>query len=122
MTSHWCGAVVIASHWVLTAAHCLSGYQKSSYIVVAGDYDLNIPEGTEQEAYIEDFYVHEKFRDKTKMNNDIALVKLKGKGLMLNGDVMAICLPEGLPNDTDETNLNCTISGYGSIEAGKSGE
>lgn len=118
MISHWCGAVVISSHWVLTAAHCLNGYQKSSYIVVAGDYDLNIPEGTEQEAYIEEFYVHAKFRDKTKMNNDIALIKLKGKGFILNSDVMAICLP---PNDLDETNTNCTISGYGSIEAGKSG-
>lgn len=119
MTSHWCGAVIISSHWILTAAHCLNGYQKSSYIVIAGDYDMNVPEGTEQEAYIEEFYVHEKFRDKTKMNNDIALIKLKGKGLILNGDVTAICLPDRL---IDERNLNCTISGFGSIEAGKSGK
>ncbi|XP_044764344.1 uncharacterized protein LOC123320918 [Coccinella septempunctata] len=116
--AHWCGAVIISSKFVLTAAHCLVGYPKGAYIVVAGDYNVVENEGTEQHAYIEDFYIHEDFRKGHKMNNDIALVKLKGQGFMLNQDVQALCLPEG---DTDyNVDLNCTISGFGSIESGVS--
>lgn len=44
-TAHWCGAVVIAANWVLTAAHCLEGYPKGAYIVVAGEYNVNEDEG-----------------------------------------------------------------------------
>ncbi|XP_044261620.1 uncharacterized protein LOC123009400 [Tribolium madens] len=116
--AHWCGAVIISEKFVLTAAHCLIGYSKGAYVVVAGDYNVDEYEGTEQEAYIEDYYLHENFRQGHKMNNDIALIKLKGRGFRLNDDVQAICLPD---SDTNyETDLNCTISGYGSIESGKS--
>ncbi|EFA05685.1 serine protease P153 [Tribolium castaneum] len=116
--AHWCGAVIISEKFALTAAHCLIGYSKGAYVVVAGDYNVDEYEGTEQEAYIEDFYLHENFRQGHKMNNDIALIKLKGRGFRLNDDVQAICLPD---SDTNyETDLNCTISGYGSIESGKS--
>ncbi|RZC41899.1 neurotrypsin-like [Asbolus verrucosus] len=117
--AHWCGAVIISEKFVLTAAHCLLGYSKGAYIVVAGDYNVDEDEGTEQEAYIEDFYIHEDFRQGHKMNNDIALIKLKGNGFRFNEDIQPICLPE---NNTryEREDLNCTISGFGSIESGKS--
>lgn len=51
------------------------------------------------------------------MNNDIALIKLKGRGFKLNKDVQAICLPD---SDLEYDRRNCTISGFGSIETGKS--
>lgn len=78
-----------------------------------------IDEGTEVEANIEDYYIHEDFRKGHRMNHDIALVLLKGRGLPLGKDIMPICLPR---EGTDYTpGLNCTISGYGSIETGRSG-
>lgn len=118
--AHWCGAIIISEKFVLTAAHCLVGYSKGSYIVVAGDYNVDRSEGTEQEAYIEDFYTHQDFRKGHKMNNDVALIKLKGHGFRFNDDVQAICLPE--EDALYEPNLNCTISGFGSVEFGKSGK
>lgn len=52
------------------------------------------------------------------MNNDLALVLLKGRGIPLGNHIMPICLPE---EDTEyPPGLNCTISGFGSIETGKS--
>lgn len=53
------------------------------------------------------------------MGNDIAMVLLKGQGFRLNQDIQPICLPS---EDADyERDLNCTISGFGTIETGKSG-
>lgn len=76
-----------------------------------------IDEGTEVEANIEDYYVHEEFRKGHRMNNDIALIILKGHGIPLGKDIMPICLP---PENIDYSpGLNCTISGFGSIETGK---
>ncbi|XP_046476205.1 uncharacterized protein [Neodiprion pinetum] len=117
-SNHWCGAVIISPLYVLTAAHCLEGYNKGTYFVRAGDYNTEVDDGTEVEANIEDYYIHEDFRKGQRMNNDIALVMLKGQGIPLGRNIMPICLPpenvEYLPG------LNCTISGWGSIESGKS--
>lgn len=52
------------------------------------------------------------------MNNDIALVLLKGRGIPLGKNVMPICLPS--ERIEYPAGLNCTISGFGSIETGKS--
>lgn len=117
-SSHWCGAVVISNKFVLTAAHCLVGFSKGSYVVRAGDYNIEEDEGSEVEAFIEDFFVHERFRQDGHMNNDIALVKLKGAGLRLSKQVQPICLPD--KNTVYRAGLNCTISGFGSTESGKS--
>ncbi|XP_076673301.1 uncharacterized protein LOC143371719 isoform X4 [Andrena cerasifolii] len=117
-SNHWCGAVVISPLYVLTAAHCLEGYNKGTYFVRAGDYNTEIDEGTEVEANIEDYYIHENFRKGHRMNNDIALVQLKGQGIPLGKDIMPICLPP--ENAEYPAGLNCTISGFGSIETGKS--
>ncbi|XP_077267025.1 uncharacterized protein LOC143900014 isoform X4 [Temnothorax americanus] len=116
-SNHWCGAVIISPLHVLTAAHCLEGYNKGTYFVRAGDYNTDIDEGTEVEANIEDYYVHEDFRKGHRMNNDIALVLLKGLGIPLGKDIMPICLPS--ENTEYSPGLNCTISGFGSIETGK---
>jgi hypothetical protein len=78
-----------------------------------------VEEGTEAEANIEDYYVHEDFRKGHRLNNDIAVVLLKGRGIPLGRHVMPICLPH---DDVEyPPGLNCTISGFGSIEAGSSG-
>ncbi|XP_024937982.1 uncharacterized protein LOC107265302 isoform X12 [Cephus cinctus] len=118
-SNHWCGAIILSPLHVLTAAHCLEGYNKATYVVRAGDYNTEIDEGTEVEANIEDYYIHEDFRKGQRMNNDIALVLLKGRGIPLGENIMPICLPaenlEYLPG------LNCTISGWGSVETGTSG-
>ncbi|XP_037817731.1 uncharacterized protein LOC119607724 isoform X1 [Lucilia sericata] len=117
ISSHWCGAVIISKRLILTAAHCLAGYPKGSYFVRMGDHYANIAESSEIDSNIENWYIHEKFRDQKHMNNDIALILLKTP-VRFNDYVQPICLPE--KGATLEPNRLCTISGWGSIKSGTS--
>lgn len=116
-SSHWCGAVLISKTHVLTAAHCIIGFTKNAYFIRLGDHHSEIPEDTEVEVFIEDWHIHEKFRKGHSMNNDIALIKLKSP-VKFTDYIQPICLP------TEETEYtagkNCSISGWGSIQYGKS--
>ncbi|XP_070064479.1 uncharacterized protein teq isoform X2 [Drosophila virilis] len=117
ISSHWCGAVVISKRHLLTAAHCLYGHPKGAYFVRVGDHYANIAEHSEVDAFIENWYTHEQFRQPTHMNNDIAVVVLKTP-LKFSDYVQPICLPErGAPLVENRT---CTISGWGSIKSGMS--
>ncbi|XP_059216986.1 uncharacterized protein LOC106092183 isoform X3 [Stomoxys calcitrans] len=117
ISSHWCGAVIISKKLILTAAHCLAGYPKGSYFVRVGDHYANIAESSEIDSNIENWYIHEKFREEKHMNNDIAIILLKTP-LRFNDYVQPICLPE--KGAALEVNRKCMISGWGSIKSGTS--
>ncbi|KAL1139366.1 hypothetical protein AAG570_006350, partial [Ranatra chinensis] len=111
-SSHWCGAVIISQLHVLTAGHCLRDYIKSTYFIRAGDYDTEVNEDTEQDLELEEIWIHQDIDKLTRLNNDIALVKVKAPGFNLNKWVSVACLPNnGVEYSPDN---NCTISGWGS--------
>ncbi|XP_021942881.1 uncharacterized protein LOC110841538 isoform X2 [Zootermopsis nevadensis] len=116
---HWCGAVVISPLHILTAGHCMQDYTKGAYFIRVGDHDTEEVEGTEQELNIDEIYLHEEFNKGMRLNNDIALVKMKGLGIRLGPEIMPACLPHhGIQY---APGLNCTISGWGSMKAAGSG-
>ncbi|XP_039962936.1 uncharacterized protein LOC120776390 isoform X3 [Bactrocera tryoni] len=117
ISSHWCGAVLISSRHLLTAAHCLAGYPKGAYLVRMGDHYANIAESSEVDSFIENWYVHEKFRDGSHMNNDIAVIVLKTP-VRFNDYIQPVCLPN--KGAALAENRLCTISGWGSIKSGVS--
>lgn len=116
-SSHWCGAVIISKYHILTAAHCLIGFPKGAYLIRLGDHHSEITEDSEIEVFIDNWYIHEDFRKGQHMNNDIAVILLKAP-VQFTNYIQPVCLP---PKDAFyEPGLNCTISGWGSIQYGKS--
>lgn len=116
-SSHWCGAVIISKNHILTAAHCLIGFPKGAYFVRLGDHHSEIIEESEVEIFIENWFIHDEFRKEQMMNNDIALIQLKTP-IQFTNYIQPICLPD--KETRYEPGKNCTISGWGSIQYGKS--
>ncbi|KAK4318646.1 hypothetical protein Pmani_010363 [Petrolisthes manimaculis] len=112
-----CGASIIASRWVITAAHCVIKYVNSPRAVelTLGDWDLSTTnDGRSTKMNPEKIIAHSGYSRST-LQNDIALLKLP-RDITFTDKMSPICLPD---KDVEVEGSLATVSGWGRDENGK---
>ena len=73
---HFCGASIIHSKFLLTAAHCFIDHEAGNTIAVAGEHDLKASEWSRKQIRrVTRVIPHENYNAETS-DNDIALLEL----------------------------------------------
>jgi len=103
--SHFCGGTVIASQWVLTAAHCVVGSKPGDQVVVVGRTDLT-DRSRGQRVTVSQVRVHPKYA--STGTHDAALLKLSR-----SVSVPAIPLARTADNALEKAGTPLVVSGWG---------
>jgi trypsin len=91
---HFCGGSILNENTILTAAHCLYGYEDDPYEIVAGEWSLTGNDGTEQRRTAKALLLHTGYNDRTFVN-DIALMWVD-QPFQFNQFVRNVTLPEAM--------------------------
>ena len=106
---------MVGPYHIVTAAHCTVIWDTPDVVmVVAGEHDRSVDEGTEQIVSVAKLTVHEHYGSPKNYENDIALWEL-AEPLEMDEYVAAVPLPEF----KQQSEGSCTVSGWGTLHSGQ---
>jgi len=108
---HFCGGSIVASKWIVTAAHCITG-NPSQQKVVVGLHDKSRRQGTPKDYGVRRYVPHQQYRFPA---NDIGLIELSSP-IQFNSNVKAIALAR---HREFGPSSQCVISGWGNTRGGQ---
>ncbi|XP_057314060.1 zinc metalloproteinase nas-15-like isoform X2 [Hydractinia symbiolongicarpus] len=106
----YCGASLISTNWLVTAAHCVKGKSALEITVHLGVHSLAKNEKSLQKIPVRQVIIHHSYGRPSRMNNDIALLQLV-RPAILNDRVKSVCLPK--QDDSVKVGTKCYITGWG---------
>ncbi|CAL4151165.1 unnamed protein product, partial [Meganyctiphanes norvegica] len=118
-TQVFCGASVIGTKHVLTAAHCTQAVEDYgiSYQVLTGAHGLTNA-ASSQLIFDADEYIQHSGYDSTTYDNDISIIVLSNAIDFTSSEIRPICLPDSDADAYDS--VTATVSGWGTTSSGGS--
>ncbi|KAI8038298.1 trypsin-1 [Drosophila gunungcola] len=105
---HSCGATLLNSDWILTAAHCVRSSSPEQLDLQYGSQSL--ARNSSQLVRVAAIFVHPGYEPQDKYVNDIALLQL-AQSVTLTKRVQPVRLPE--PHQVTPGNASAVLAGWG---------
>jgi len=111
-TTTYCGATLVSSRWLLTAAHCIREGDRPEYlrVVMGSSKRASYFYYWFQTDSIDSIHVHPEY-NKVNHGHDIALLRLKKMPGLQPGEIWPVCLPTE-PRDS-YAGTKATVIGWG---------